>query len=67
MQPNAQKRNELVGVHRFGDVIGGAGLKAFFAVALHGLGGEREDGQRPELRHLCEFPGAFRSRPFRAS
>ena len=39
-----------------GDVVGGAGLEALLAVALHRLGGERDDRQRAELRVVADLP-----------
>ena len=50
IQPDAQQRQQLSRVHRLRDVVGRAGLQALLAVALHGLRGEGEDRQRPELR-----------------
>ena len=46
------ERQQLLGVDRLGDVVGGAGLEAFLAVALHGLGRERDDRQPAEARVL---------------
>ena len=45
VQPDAQQREQLLGVDRLGDVVGRAGLDALLAVALHRLGGERDDRQ----------------------
>ena len=39
---------QLVGVHRLGDVVRRAGFQTLLAVALHRLGRQREDRQRPE-------------------
>src|SRR5438270_4849970 len=44
-KPGTEQRQQLLGVHRLGDVVGGAGLQALLAVALHGLRGQRDDGQ----------------------
>src|SRR4051812_25571151 len=38
MQPAAKDGKHLLGVHRLGQVIPGAGLDALLAVTLHGLG-----------------------------
>src|SRR5687768_8625014 len=43
IKPDAQQRQQLVGVHRLGDVVGGAGLQTLLTIALHGLGGQREN------------------------
>src|SRR5207244_943595 len=48
VKPDPQQRKQLFAVHRFGQVIRCAGFETFFAVALHGLGGEGQDGQRPQ-------------------
>src|SRR5687768_4050115 len=56
LQPHANQRQQLVGVDGFGDVIGCAGLQALLAVALHGLGGQRDDGQQPECRNFTDAP-----------
>src|SRR5882724_9857669 len=52
--PYAEQREQLVGVDRFGDVVGGAGLQTFLAVALHRLGGEGQDGKRAKLGVLSD-------------
>src|SRR5271167_18016 len=36
MQPHAQRRHQLLYVHRLGQIVGCAGLQALFAIALHG-------------------------------
>jgi len=59
VQPHAQRRQELLGVHWFGEIIGGAGLQALLAVALHRFGGERDDRQPAELRLLTNNPRKF--------
>src|SRR6266542_47769 len=53
VEPDPQQGTELVHIHRFGDVIRSAGLEASFAVAFHGLGGDREDRQFFEIVHLA--------------
>src|SRR4051812_30307883 len=47
-EPDAQQRQQLLGVDRLGDVVRGAGVDALLAVALHRLGGQRDDRQRAE-------------------
>src|SRR5262249_60031839 len=48
MQPHAQRRKQLLGIDRLGEIVGGARLQALLAVALHGFGSERNDRQPPE-------------------
>src|SRR5262245_5910363 len=48
MQPHTQRRQELLGVDGLGKIVGGTGLQALLAVALHGLGRECDDGQPVE-------------------
>src|SRR5947209_8112263 len=50
MEPHPQRGEQLFGVDRLGEIIGGARLQAFLAVALHGLGGERHDRQPAQRR-----------------
>src|SRR6266540_6852585 len=59
VEPDPQQGTELVHVHRFGDVIRSAGLEASFAVAFHGLGGDREDRQFFEMVHLADAANGF--------
>src|ERR1700733_6513108 len=49
VQPHTKRREQLLDVHRLREIVGGAGLQAFLAVALHGLGGQRQNGQPPGL------------------
>ena len=54
-QPDAHQRQQLLGVHRLGDVVGGAGVQALLAVAFHRLGGQGQDRQRAELGILADL------------
>src|SRR5689334_22771507 len=45
VQPDPQQREQLLGVDRLRDVVGGARLDALLAVALHRLGGDGDDRQ----------------------
>src|SRR4051795_10080209 len=45
LQPHPHERQELVHVHRLGDVVGGPRGDALLAVALHRLRRERDDRQ----------------------
>src|SRR5262245_9028224 len=47
-QPRPQHRDELLGIDRLGEIVPGAGLAALLSIALHGLGGDRDD------RHVTE-------------
>src|SRR5256885_6439699 len=49
VQPRPYQRQQLLGVHRLGDVVRSPRFQALLAVALHGLGGEGDDRQQPEL------------------
>ena len=49
MQPHPQGREQLLGIHRLRKVVRCPGLQAFLAVALHRLGGQRDDRQPPEV------------------
>ena len=62
-----KQRQQLVGVDRLGDVVRRAGLQALLAVALHGLGRQRENRQRPEPRRRGGSRASSRSRPSPAS
>ena len=55
VQPHAQQRQQLVGVHRLGDVVRRPGLQALLAIALHRLGGQRQNRQRPKRRGFCRI------------
>src|ERR1700677_1888932 len=55
IQPGSHQREQLFGIHRFGDVIRSPRFNAFFAVALHGLGGQGDDGD--ELENLFSPDG----------
>src|SRR6187397_2911267 len=43
IEPHPQQRQKLLGIHRLGDVVARAGFDALLAVALHRLGGQRDD------------------------
>ena len=43
-----KRRQQLLGIDRLGEIVGRAGLQTFFAVALHRLGGQRDDRQPAE-------------------
>src|SRR5580704_4991377 len=43
LQPQPQYRQQLLGIHGFRQIIPGAGFQAAVAVALHCLGGNRDD------------------------
>src|SRR2546430_5211609 len=49
VQPRPYQRQQLLGVNRLGDVVRSPRFQALLAVALHGLGGEGDDRQLPEL------------------
>ena len=48
VQPDAEHRGELLAADRLGQVVRRPGLEALLAVALHRLGRQRDDRQRPE-------------------
>src|ERR1700685_1742258 len=50
MKPHSDSKQQLLGVDRFGEIIGGAGFKAFLPVALHRLGRQGDNGKSPEGR-----------------
>src|SRR5580704_2339471 len=50
-EPALHAGQELVGVHRLGHVVAGAGRDALLPVTGHGPGGHRDDGQRGERGH----------------
>src|ERR1700676_5453081 len=52
--PHAHYGEKLFEVDGFGDVIRRASLQTFVAVALHGLGGESDDGQVLESGNLAD-------------
>ena len=66
-EPNAQEREQFVRIDGLGDVIGSAGFETFFAIALHRLGRERKDRQKPVSGDCAGSCAWFRSRPFPAS
>src|SRR4029434_2874779 len=47
-QPRPQHRDELLGVDRLGQIIPRPGLDTLLTIALHGLGGNRGDPDRPQ-------------------
>src|SRR3954454_2384386 len=55
MQPHAQRREQLLGVNRLGEIIGSTRFQALLAIAFHRLGGERDDGQASERRLLADY------------
>ena len=65
--PDPQQRQQQVDVDRLGDIVRGAGVEAFLPVALHRLGGDRDQrqvGERPDARGSA---ASSRSRPSPAS
>src|SRR6185437_3602934 len=56
MQPHAHEREQLFGIHRLRDIVGGARFEALLTVALHGLGGERDDRQHAETGIRADAP-----------
>jgi hypothetical protein len=56
-QPALHAGQQLVGVDGLGDVIAGSGGQALVPVALHGPGGDGDDRQVSELRHLADRGG----------
>ena len=67
MQPHAQRRQQLLGVDRLGEIVRGAGLEALLAVALHRLRGQRDDRQPRGTPDSAGSPASSRSRPSPAS
>src|ERR1700704_3084530 len=59
MKPVAQERQETLGVHRLRDVIAGAGVDAFLAIALHRFRGQRDDRQLLEAIHRANGADGF--------
>src|SRR5438034_10976720 len=53
IQPHAQQRKQLIGVHGLGYVVRGPGLQALLAVALHGFGRQGQDGKGAVSRVLA--------------
>src|SRR3982750_1356554 len=49
VQPDPHERHELVDVDRLGDVVRRPRGDALLAIALHGLGGQGDDGKALEL------------------
>src|SRR3989442_12218646 len=47
-QPRPEHGDELLGIDRLGEIVPGPGLDALLAIALHVLGGDRDDGHVPE-------------------
>src|SRR5436190_18835358 len=54
-EPDPHQRQQLIGVHRLGDVVAGAGVEALLPVSLHRLRGEREDRQRAQARLAADL------------
>ena len=67
MQPHAQRGQQLLGVDRLGEIIRRARLQAFLAVALHRLGGQRDDRQPAVGRDSRGSSPSSDSHPFPAS
>src|SRR5688572_14214563 len=55
MQPHSQRRQQLLGVDRFREVVRRTGFEALLAVALHRLRGQSDDRQAPERRILPDL------------
>ena len=54
--PDPEQRQQKVEIDRLGDVVGSAGLEAFLAIALHRLGGDRDQrnvGDRRPAAYLA--------------
>src|SRR5690242_18156478 len=54
-QPYPHQRQELVGIHRLGDIVARTGVETLLAVTLHCFGGEREYRERAGLRVYADF------------
>src|SRR6185503_20258556 len=65
VQPHAQRRKKLLGIHGLGKIVRGAGLQTFLAVALHRLGRQRDDRKPPEFRILANARGGLIAVHFR--
>jgi hypothetical protein len=59
VQPHAQQGQQLLRFDGLGDVVGGAGLEALLAVALHRLGGQGDDREVGEARVLADLAGGL--------
>src|SRR5262245_18034941 len=55
VQPGAKDREHLLGVNGLRQIVPRAGLDALLAVALHGLGGDRDDRQVLQPRDLADL------------
>src|ERR1044071_4740267 len=55
VQPSSQHRQEMLAVHRLGQVVPCAGGDAFLPVALHGLGRVGDDRQLAALGQLLDL------------
>src|SRR5262249_15276637 len=51
-EPALHDAEQVFGVHRLGDIVGGTGGDALIPVALHGPGGHRDDRQVSQPRYL---------------
>ena len=67
VQPHAQRGQQLFGVDRLRQIVGGAGLQALLAIALHRLGGQRDDRQAAVRRASRGSRPSSDSRPSPAS
>src|SRR5579864_1425132 len=52
-QPDSHKRQKLLDVDGFGNVVRGARLDAFLAISFHRLRGNRDDRKTPEFREAA--------------
>src|SRR5579864_764808 len=58
-EPAFHAVEELLDVDRLGDVVGCAGVDALLPVALHGPGGDGDDGQPGVLGHAADGAGGL--------
>src|SRR3954466_10794831 len=55
MQPPSQNGQQVLAIHRLGEVVPGAGSDAFLAIALHRLRGDGDDRQLDVARQLLDL------------
>src|SRR6266436_1501717 len=65
MQPHAQSREKLVRIDWFRQIFRCAGLETLFAVALHGLSREGDNGKTTKSRVLSNHLHSFIAIHFR--
>ena len=53
--PHPQQREQQLDIDRLGDIVGRAGIEALLPVALHRLGGHRDQRQIGKLRPLADL------------